>query len=313
MEGDSGRTARLGYRWRVGAASGLGALAIASIFVLSSVANAGVARPASFPGAYWAPFTYRDNSGCAQAHAYPAHWTALTGHGTSKGSTSAKTCPAYRGGSAVASYGSVEQELQVWAPVAMPSGTGGINVSWDLNLAASQSTGLTGSTACPTNTYHYNYNYGYTWFNYTYTSGYCFLESYLDIAGFTYLYDMTTSTYTYSSNYWSGLFNETYQYNDTYGYSYNYSNSSYWAYNYSYGPYSYSYSAGGAGGFTGAFAPQWFINGTFVSTDSYQVITYIFGYQSSEMAYYGGPGHAATTINMAGTTHHENLLPFSIW
>src|SRR5579871_1223805 len=150
MRGESERMGRTGYRWRVGALSGLGALTVASIFALSAVASAGVAHPASFPGAYWSPFTYRDNEGCAQAHAYPAHWAAITGHGSSKGAASAKTCPAYRGGSSVDSFGDVEQELQVWAPVSLPSGSGGVNVSWSLNMAASQTNGLTGSSyACP--------------------------------------------------------------------------------------------------------------------------------------------------------------------
>jgi len=313
MEGRIGKNGRTGYRWRIGVLSGLGAVALASIFALSFVADAGVAHPASFPGAYWAPYTYRDNGGCAPAHAYPAHWAATTGHGSLKGSTSAKTCPAYRGGSTVDSDGYTSQELEVYAPASMPSGVGGINVSWAINVAANQASGITGSLSCPSVTYSYNYNYGYTWYNYTDTYADCEVSSSVEMYGYAYVYDMTTGSYFYSSNYWGGLYNETFQYNDTYSYSATYSNSSYWIYNYSYGPYSYNYSSGSAGGFTGSYAPQWFFNGTFSSTDSYQVITYIDAYQSSYVYGYAGSGHASTTINAAGTTHHVNLLPFSIW
>jgi|SRR5579871_6329227 len=313
MRGESARMGRMGYRWRVGAMSGLGALALASIFALSSVANAGIAHPNSFPGAYWSPFTFRENEGCAQAHAYPAHWAATTGHGSWKGAVSAKTCPAYRGGTNVESIGEVEGELNVYAPVSLPSGSGGVNVSWNLNVAYSDSGGLSGTNySCPQTIYAYNYNYGYTWFNFTEVFANCEAGANADIGGFAYLYDQTTSSYYYPSNYWAGVFNDSGTENYSFSYSYTYSNSSYWAYNYSYS-YALNGTFGSAGSFSGTLAPQWFINGTFSSTDSYQVETYIFSSMEALAFGFSNSAHGASSINMAGTTHHENLLPFSVW
>ena len=180
-------------------------------------------------------------------------------------------------------------------------------------MAASQTNGLsTPSYACPTTTYSASYNFGYTWYNYTDTYGFCDVSSEFDIYGFAYLYDMTSGSYFYPSNYWSGMFNYSYTENYSYNYAVNYSNSSYWAYNYSYS-YAFNGTGGTPGTFVGTVAPQWFVNGTFSSTDSYQVITYVGASQYSSVEGFAGSGHASTSINMAGTTHHENLLPFSIW
>jgi hypothetical protein len=311
MRGESTSDGRTSYRRLVGALGGAGAFAVVTIMALSSVASAGVAHPAAFPGAYWSPFTYRDNSGCAQAHAFPAHWSAATGAGKSRGATSAKTCPAYRGGTSVGSYGDVGQTLNVWAPVTLSSGAGGVNVTWSLQITASESGAVTGPTSCPTTVSHYDYNYGYTWVNYTYTDGYCYMDAYFSVYGSAELYDMTTGTYYSSTNYWSGIYNETYSYNDTFGYMYNYSNSSYWSSNYSYGPTSSNYSYGAPASISTTVTPTWYINGTFVSTDSYQVFTYVDSYQYSEIETW--TGHAATSINMATGANHEDLLPFSIW
>ena len=317
MRGESAKFGRMNYRRLITATTGASALAVAAIFALSSVASAGIAHPASFPGAYWSPSTFRENGGCAQAHAFPAHWTALTGDGKSHGSTSAKTCPAYRGGSSVNSYGDVDQELQVWAPVSLATGTGGVNVTWNIHDAASFSSGLTGSNyACPNSYYYsYHYNYGYTWFNYSYSDAYCEVGTFFTLGGYSEVKDLTTGTYYGASNYWD-MYNDTYIENYSYSDVGTYSNSSYWAYNYSYG-YSFngttSYQYPSTAVFSGTQTPTWFINGTFVSTDDYQVFTYVYGSQESVVEGFSGVGHAATSLNMATGANHEDLLPFQVW
>jgi hypothetical protein len=320
MRGESKMNGRTSYRRLAGAMSGAGALAVAAVFVLSSVASGAVAHPAAFgTGTWWSPNTYRSNSGCAQAHAFPAHWSALTGAGKSHGSASAKTCPSYRGGSMVSSYGDVSQGLLVYTPVTPnpPAGSGGVNVTWNLHMSASEKLTLT-STACPTHwsngSYFYPYSGGY-WYNYSDLSGYCYAESYFSINVYSYLYNTSGSSLSYmASSYWS-MFNETYMYNDTYNdsYSISYLNSSYWANNYS-NSYSgsYNYSYGGPATFVGTVAPEGFLNATFGGTGySYAIETTVSDSQYNSLTTF--TGMAATSINMATGSFHEDLSPLQVW
>jgi hypothetical protein len=297
---------RTNYRRRlVGFATGTGVVALVAVMALSSFASAG------FPGATWAPYTDRSSSGCATAQAYPAHWAAASGHGKFKGDTTATTCPAYRGGAKTESYGDVYGELTVTAPIHLPTGTGGVNVSWNIVVAGSTTGTASTSGGCPVVYYNGSYNYGYTWYNYSDADSDCGAIGEVSLYGFTYVYDVTTGTYSYASNYWNNAYNtsgiENYSYSD----SYTYSNSSYWIYNGSYS-YSANYSYGSAGTLSGTYNPTWFVNGTFTHTDKYNVITEIEPSMDAEVYGYAS-GHATAALNMASGPNHEDLLPFSIW
>jgi hypothetical protein len=305
MRGESAKSGRTNYRRRmVSVATGAGAIALVAVMAMSSMASAG------FPGATWTPFTYKDSEGCATAKGFPAHWAAATGHGKDKLSTSAVTCPAYRGGDKTFSLGDAFGELTVTAPVHLPTGTGGVNVSWSIVGTATDSGGFTGSGACPTVYYNGSYNYGYTWYNYSDAQADCYAYAEVSLYGEAYLMDLTTNTAFYPSNYWN-LYNTSGNENFSYTDTATYSNSSYWIYNYSYS-YANNYSYGPSGALAGNMAPQWFINGTFSHSDQYNVITYLEPSTVSEVNGFTH-GHAASSVNFATGPNHEDLLPFSIW
>lgn len=285
---------------------------------LSSVASEGVGRASAFRGAYWAPSTYRESYACAMAHSFPARWAAATGDGKGRASTRSKTCPAYRGGASVGSYGTVEEELSIYAPVTLTSGLGGVNVSWSLRLTAADAAAYSGSSrTCPTTSYSSSYYFGYTYWNYTETYGTCADLADIELGGSAELIDLTTGKSYSASNYWY-TYNETYVENYSVIDSATYSNSSYWTYNYT---YSYAYNGSGGfgygplspGTFAGLIVPQWFIKGTFSSTDRYEVETDVYSYEESESIGFASFGDASTSMNLASGANHEDLLPFSIW
>ena len=314
MRGANERAGRMSYRRLAGAVTGVGSFGVAAIFLLSSVASAGIAHPAVFPaGTWWTPSTYRSNSGCAQAHAFPAHWSALTGAGKMHGSASAKTCPAYRGGNAVTSSGYVDQSLEVYVPISPAAGPGGANVTWSLKMIASEKAVVTSAGACPGTWYNGSYFYPYSggyYYNFTDFFAYCSVSSEFEVEAWADLFN--GSSYM-ASGFWY-MFNSTSQYNDTYNYSYSYQylNSSYWAYNYS-NSYAGSYNStyGGPASFSGTVTPTFFLNGTFYAGNSYHVLTGVSAFQDNYLAVY--TGSAVSSVNMGGTANHCNLLPVAVW
>jgi len=310
MRGASARVERTG-RSRYAAAGGIAAAAVVAIMALSAVATAGVASPNVFKGATWAPSFSKYLSGCGTNVGILPHWSKLTGIAKFKDAASSMTCPASKGGSKTYSSSSASGYLTVMAPVKFPTGSGGVNVTWNLALASATSGGWIGSSACPTVVYTADYNYGYTWYNYTSVSASCSATGSADIYGYAYVQNLSGGSGAYASNYWSGLYNTSgqYQYNSTYGATY--SNSSYWAYNYSYS-YAYNYSYGSPGALSGITMPTWFINGTFSSSSKYQVVTYLDVYAGS---YVYGYAHAkaAAMVNMATGGNQATLAPLAPW
>ena len=300
-------------RW-VRASGAAGAMAVVSIMALSAVATAGIAHPATFPaGTYWVPYTSRTNGGCAQAHAFPAHWTSLTGAGKWHGSTSAKTCPAYRGGLAAISEGLVTSELDVVAPIAHATGTGGVNVTWNLNYALAVSGALSGTNYnCPGAWSNSTYNAGYTWINSSFFFANCEAGANAQIGAYAYMIDTTNGTFMPASNFWLGVFNDSGSENLSELYSVNYSNSSYWGSNYSFS-YAVNGTFGGPTSYSATASPEFFINGTFNSAHKYVLTTYVYESMVALAFGFNSPGNGASSLNLASLGHHENLAAFQIW
>jgi hypothetical protein len=310
MRGKSAKNDQLGYRLRLAGRTGaLGAAAVVAIMALSAVASAGVATPSAFLGAVWAPNTYKSTSACATAAVTAPHWAKLTGAGKLSAAAKASTCSKAKGGTAFASYADANGEIQVHAPVKIPTGVGGVNVTWAI-VATGSDTATYTAGVCPVSySGSYHYNYGYTWFNYSYSYSYCSVEASVSLYGYAWVYDMTTGASSYPSNYWS-MYNSSGIYNDTYHYQGNYSNSSYWTSNYSYsGAYSYNYGAGGAQSWVAS--PTWFVNGTFTHSHKYLVETYIS--LSCYSTAQGYTGTASCAMNAASGVNHVDLKPFSVW
>jgi len=260
------------------------------IMVFSPIAAAGAVHPSLlFPGATWAPYAYKSTGGCANAQMIAPHWTALNGAGRMRVQAAANTCPAYRGGSAQYSSAYANNEISVMAPVVMPTGTGGVNVTWNMNFAAVAGGVLINST-CPAPVINI-YGYG---------SSYCSIYWSASVGMYAYLVDNTNGTYFYPSNYWSGYYN----YNDTYNYTYCYSFVN---------CYNYAASYGYMSGAPGLQSPTLFFNGTFNGLDSYSVLTYVYASADASCSGYQGPCHAVAKVNMQTGGNFVNLGALAPW
>lgn len=249
-------------------------------------------------------------TGCSTSAGYLPRWSRATGDGAWKASGASRSCGTTRGGNTYPSGTDVEAQLEVGVPFHPPTGAGGINVTWDLDLAATTS-GSTTSYVCPTTNYSYAYDWGYTWYNFSERISFCTAEADVFLYGSAYVVDQHTGAAYYPSNFWSAPFNISGVYNDSYRYTVNYSNSSYWSYNATYAS-AINQSWGSNGSLTGTFAPTWFINGTFLHAHEYFAETYVYGYVTTSVVGFR-PAKAAATIDLASGGRHWDLDPLSIW
>ncbi|HTT26091.1 MAG TPA: hypothetical protein VMH90_03905, partial [Thermoplasmata archaeon] len=120
------------------------AIGLATLVLLTAVPSAGAATPAGFRGAAWNPVLYKSVGGCARGHATVPGWTRSTGDGTWRASGHARTCPKAQGGSATPSYADAEGELTIQSPVLLPTGAGGVNISWSIAIAAATAGKISG-------------------------------------------------------------------------------------------------------------------------------------------------------------------------
>ena len=282
-----------------------GAIGAAAIFVLSGWASAGTTPGALFPGAHWTGATSYWNNGCSRVHDHRPTWSATTGNGTLRGGTRANTCPPVRGGNSVNSYGILSQEISVVAPVTLASGTGGVNVTWDLRVFGNQSSGFrTAGYTCPGTPYSYTYTNSSGTVTYSGVYYSCFEGAEIDVWMFASLVDSTNGTTFSASNSWNGLTSTSYTENLTNMTVWN--NPSTWT--------TFNGSVGAPGKISGHYRPQLFINGTFNAKHTYAVETFVITSQISEVIGFAtGRAFDRTMVDMGGKAGHADLLPFSIW
>jgi hypothetical protein len=249
----------------------LGVLLVAGILVLSAPPSAGA--PPSVRRERWFTTLATSLAGCAFAKSQDPVFSTATDLGRWKGSSHALSCPASRGGHLVPSVAQIAAQLQVNVPVRITGRTTGVEVAWNLslNLTDSGSTAVTGFR-CPLS--YYNYSYYDAFYNYTevyrYVSADCYVEGSAQLTGSTALVDETTGASYYGST-WSGLSNTSGFQIDWYEYTENYSgNASFYGSNTTVGA-SYNASWGPGGSLVGTFLPVWWINGSFVARDRYEV------------------------------------------
>jgi hypothetical protein len=295
----------------VGAAGTLGTVAVVALMVLSGSVAAAAVSPAVFRGAIHQPALYKSVTGCGANSGKLPSWSHYTGVGKMKGSTSARTCSKASGISSFGSNSYVFSQIWIQAPVRLPTGNGGINITWDIAEKAITSGGITGTAVCPTTTTVSDVDLGFTWYNYTSVYAYCAAIGAFQIAGYAYLYDSTSGTWYYASNWWNTIYNTSGQYNYSWASVYTYSNASYWGYNFtSFGNYSNNFGASNT--LSGTFVPTWFVNGTFNHSHRYVVYTYLDLFANSYVYSYPS-GHATASVDMSSGGDHADLLPFSIW
>jgi hypothetical protein len=307
----TGRRARF-----VSAAASFGAVAVALVMLLSPMASAGVAHPAAFKGASWYPSESWSTAGCGSVKMTAPHFATLTGAGRWAGSATAATCAKSVGTTGLDSNAQTSGQINVVAPLHLATGSGGVNVTWSLQVAWSYNAAVNVTNpTCPGSTSNYSY-YEYwipTWYNYTYTSSYCSADASVSLSGDAYVEDTTTGIYSYATNYWYGISSGFSWYTDTYTTTSTYSNPSYWVDNgTSWSTYGSQHGPTHASGnFSASTSPTWFINGTFVKTDKYLLFADIAG---SVSAYVDGLKHSSTraSIDGASGTNHMDLVA-TIW
>jgi len=299
---------------RIGTGVGtlLGCLALA---VLASGATAFPAVSPVFPGATLVVANTHSALGCGQAHLYVTHWSNVSGIGHLHSITSARSCPAWRA-SPSSSFGQTTQELQVSVPVKLSNGSGGLNVTWALDdrAFANTSLGATSASNCvagfvSSTTSGPSYNRKTV----TNTTSYCVVVATWSIDAVAYLVDSTTSRFDYGQVVSAGPIGNTTSLTEIVRTSTtNYSNPAAWRMNASVAHYrNYTNSSSVYPGPT--WSPEWFINGTFRSSDRYTVVTWIDVTEESEVGQILGGDRASTYVDLASPGHFAELLPFSIW
>jgi hypothetical protein len=324
---------RTGIQRLLAASTGVGAIAVVAIFALSSVASAGIANMAKFPGAYSKVSNNRHQQFCARfQRGSTPHWSAKSGAGGMNASASAKTCKEAKGGvisgHAVDSFAQLDPTIKVFVPVKLGNGVGGLNVTWNIHATLLSHFAFDPSNySCPVTESTNDSWLGNTWYNQSYTVGFCWADSQWNIGVGAELIDTTTGVVTNASHPLALWWNETTTENQTYIVTKTYSNSSYWANNYSYSlfyndTYSYSWNATGYwddGNKTLLSSlsetPQFFLNGTFSASDSYLLYTYVYDLTGVGFQWPGATAAGLYTLStsMQGGNNHADLQPLVVW
>ncbi len=300
-------------RGRMSVWSGLTVTGVAAVvLLLTGAASAGGVHPTTFGGATFAPSYSTGVSGCGKLTSAPPTWSKKTGDGNFAANASSPPCASTVKGVAVASSASASADSLVYAPVKLPTGVGGINVTWTLNAAWLVHITQGVASGCPGSSSSYGYYYSYlnTWINYTDSYSSCSADASIDVYGSAMVLDVTNGSSYYSDNYWYGFYQQDSWSYSTYLYTTNYSNSSQWQNNYtSYDTYGYLNGANGHG--TMLLAPTWFINGTFVSGHKYVIETsFQVSVDSNAVALKGASAVAA--LKAAPGTKDE-ALTYTVW
>ena len=306
----------MGRAWAGARAPGAGArLGVsAGIFAVIALAVSATAAPSTglFPGATFTTVNAFSSNGCAQTHVHGPVWSWKTGNGSLRSATVARTCTALHGGSGMASYADVTQELRVSAPVTLGTGAGGVNVTWALRVFGNQSSGFVGpAPACPGTPFSWSYTSNGTVVNVSGTYWACEVAAFVSVGVDAYVYDATNGSFFRPSNPWSGVSgmsateNLTNMSTTTNGSGWVIPDPSNWT--------TFNGTVGSPGKISGRYLPQLFINGTFVGTHHYEVVTSVLTVQWTEIFGYPVGAFAHTMIDLGGRAGHADLRPFSVW
>ena len=256
------------------------------LFVTSVAAGATMVPP--YKGSVSANYNSQSTGGCSAVGKIVAKaaWSPVTGIGHFADAASAKSCAKSLAGIGSGSNGYASGEFEIAIPVHIATtGAHSVAPTWMFTIADSQKMSVGG--VCPAVKISAT-GYG---------SSYCDASSEAYVSGYAYLVDTTNGTYFYSTSYWSGFFNYSSQYNDTYCYNFNcsYYNSSY----------------GAPSTFSGSTSHTWWFNGTMVKSHKYVLITYVYGGASAYL--YGYPKSSASAmVNLATLGNGAKLSSISV-
>lgn len=304
------------------------AIIVPGLLVAASIPQAGAVSPGVLRGARSIGAEFIDTGGCWKEKSLTPSWSRSTEVGRMSSSDRAMTCPKSIGGATDYSFSESQTSLEVYGPVSVPVGVGGVNVSWSLNLSASISHSQPSSAKCPfvktsTSTFYSAWVNGTsgnsvpTWFNVSIIQAECIILSEVYLFGGAYVANLSGGPTIYPSNTWMDP--TIYNYTSTYGQTYwwNFSNPAASPNVYSFTP-TYSGSSGTpTQNMSGTFTPEWFMNASAYSTafwahSHYEMYSYIGEYAFAEVLSFPGSS-AAATVNTATGSHHIQLLPISVW
>lgn len=289
---------------------GVAVLTVLVVLLTSPLAaSQGVAPYAGHAVRTWSPTWSTSTSACGKARATLPRFSIATLKGDWAADASTSSCTKSHGGFGTEGIGQAQAGLTAELPISIPVGTGGVNVTWSTNLSWGVIASLPNLNSClTTKTVSKSYeSWIASWYNSTSVSTSCSASVYVSLSASVFVEDLTTASSYYPSNSWAGL----YEFFDYQNYSYhsvgNYSNASYWKYN------STSwYSDGGFSGLTGtgviapANSPTWFVNGTFVKNNRYELEASIVGEAGVSLAGLKGSSVRAY-LDAAGKTGFTDL------
>jgi len=257
------------------------------MLLLSQVAAAGTVVP-PYKGTVQQNYNSQSTGGCSAIgkNTAKASWSPVTGVGHLGEVASAKTCGKSLAGVGGNSNGYASGEFEIAVPIKIATtGAHSVAAAWTISLTDSQK--MTVGGVCPAVKLN-SLGAGYS---------YCDASSEAYVSGYAYLVDVTNGTYFYSTTYWSGLFNYSSQYNDTYCYNFNCT--------------SYNYTYGTPSTFSGSASHTWYFNGTMVKSHHYVLIAYMYGGASAYL--YGFPKSTASAmVNMATLGNGAKLTGISV-
>ena len=274
----------------------------------------------AFPRATWTANTTKwvqayPHSTCGRPHVGRDVWSPWSGIGYLKAGAFAADCILKAGAVLHAGAAQVTQGLTVVTPLALPTGPGGVNVSWDLNVSYNVSFLVNGSISpvkCPGIVDNWSTNLSNTWINSTEETYNCGALSGLDLNAFAYLIDLTTNR-TFGPSHLSpwahdvsaGVFNYTDKNITTY------SNPHFWQRNSSAVVYINESGGPSVSGIMN-LTPRWFINGSFLAGDKYELVTWI---RAGVTGFYDSyaSGYASARLDMASGISNSRLLPIVTW
>lgn len=261
------------------------------------------------------PSTWKYLSGCGNLGARMPKWSHVTGNGRLAVFSKNTRCSVLHGGSTVDSSATASDQMFVGVPVRMPNGTGGINVTWNLSIGGGTRGVFAGNASlCPHSVSSYTYyNHVVGPITVTSNTSNCYVTAFANVEVGAYLEDLTQGWTYYSSNaYWGlDLTNQSGQYNYTLTETRNYSRPAYYSLN-STRSYANNYSYGPSSSMSGTYSWTFFINGTFLGTDRFEVFTYVNAtVQTAEGGFKNAI--ALADVDMATGSNYADLRPFSIW
>lgn len=175
--------------------SGRGAFARGATLALGLIAALAPASGAAVPGGAHATvsdLTYSD--GCATSHLDRPVWTARVARFTTDERSASRSCGPARGGPATQSVQGVWAQVNVLEPVAFVSGPGGVNVSWTVQLHASDAAPALGAASCPASWRNSTTDFGPAWLNETELVWNCYSDASVEVYAEAGVNDLTNGS-----------------------------------------------------------------------------------------------------------------------